>query len=98
MRNAGDALGLEAVFEKVGRILSEKFGIRLLCRGDQCYTDGKTICLPALPEEIPKDLYLALRGYLDHEAAHIGFFVGFPCASGVRGEMGQGGRLLPERA
>jgi cobalamin biosynthesis protein CobT len=72
MRNA-DALGLEAVLEKVGRTLSENFGIRLLCRGDQCCTDGKTIYLPALPEEMPKDLYLALRGYLDHEAAHIVF-------------------------
>jgi hypothetical protein len=73
MWNAGDALGLETVFEKVGRSLSENFGIRLVCRGDRCCTDGKTIYLPSLPEEIPKDLYLALRGYLDHEAAHIGF-------------------------
>ena len=73
MRNVGGALGLEAVFEKVGRSLADKFGIRLLCRGDRCATDGKTIYLPALPEEIPKDLYLALRGYLDHEVAHVAF-------------------------
>ncbi|MDR2390531.1 MAG: hypothetical protein LBE84_02465, partial [Planctomycetota bacterium] len=73
MRNAEDALGLEAVFEKVGRSLSDKFGIRLLCRGDQCRTDGTTIYLPALPEEMPKDLYCALRGHLDHEIGHIVF-------------------------
>ena len=42
-------------------------------QGDQAYTDGSTIVLPALPQgmEFSREDVLAIRGYLDHEAGHI---------------------------
>ena len=62
---------LEPLLEKVGRVLSDQFGVKVICEGQRCCTDGKTIRLPALPDNIPDELRDTLRGYLDHEAAHI---------------------------
>ena len=58
---------LEPVLEKVGRVLSDRYGIRVVCEGQVCRTDGKTIRLPALPDDIPDELRDTIRGYLDHE-------------------------------
>ncbi len=65
------ASGLETVLEKVGRSLSERFGIRVVCRGAQCCTNGRTIFLPSLPDELPPAMLQIIRGYLDHEAGHL---------------------------
>ena len=62
---------LETTLEKVGRVLSEEYGIRVQCQGNRCCTDGKVIYLPALPDSIPDELFQAIRGYLDHESAHV---------------------------
>ncbi|NGX27789.1 MAG: hypothetical protein K940chlam6_01727, partial [Chlamydiae bacterium] len=62
---------LENVLEKVGRVLADRYGIRVICRGNQCCTDGKTIYLPALPDEVPANLMGAIRAFLDHEVGHI---------------------------
>jgi len=61
---------LESTLDKVGKILARK-GINVVCRGNSCHTDGKTITLPSLPEEIPVELERALNGFLDHESSHI---------------------------
>jgi len=62
---------LETVLEKVGRVLSSRYGIRVVCKGNRCCTDGRTIYLPALPDEIPPGLMGAIRAFLDHEVGHI---------------------------
>jgi len=62
---------MEDAFEKVGRILSEKYGIRVVFEGNSCCTNGKVIRLPSLPPEIPPEIMGALRCYLDHEVGHI---------------------------
>lgn len=62
---------LESTLEKVGRVLSDEYGIRVVCRGNDCCTDGKTIFLPSLPDDIPDFLLDAIRGQIDHEVGHI---------------------------
>ena len=62
---------LETTLEKVGKIITKNHGINVICRGNSCHTDGKTITLPAIPEELPKGLERAINGYLDHEVGHI---------------------------
>ncbi|MCL2001281.1 MAG: hypothetical protein FWG74_07585, partial [Planctomycetes bacterium] len=71
MNDSRVSSGLEPVLEAVGRILTERYGIRIVCEGQRCATDGKTIYLPALPDNIPEDLWRTLRGFIDHEAAHL---------------------------
>lgn len=58
--------------EKVGRMLADRYGIHVVCKGDRCLTDGNTIVLPMLPDciESPKLLSL-VRYYLDHECGHL---------------------------
>ena len=65
--------GLETTLERVGRILSRKYNISVRCKGNECKTDGRTIWLPALPDNISESLWTLVRGELDHEAAHILF-------------------------
>ena len=62
---------LEPVLEKVGRVLSDRYGIRVVCQGNRCCTDGKVIYLPALPDDVPPELMGAIRAFLDHEVGHI---------------------------
>jgi cobalamin biosynthesis protein CobT len=55
----------------VASVLGKKYGVKVEIGGDEAYTNGQIIHLPALPVDIP-DTFLALaRGFLDHEAAHI---------------------------
>ncbi len=65
--------GLETTMERVGRILSRKYNISVRCKGNECKTDGQTIWLPALPDNISESLWNLVRGELDHETAHILF-------------------------
>jgi len=62
---------LETTLQKVSRIITDRYGLRLVCRGDECKTDGKTIYLPSLPDSVPDTVLGAIRGWCDHEAAHI---------------------------
>jgi cobaltochelatase CobT len=62
----------ESDLERLGRILSDHYGIRLICRGDRAFTDGNTIYLPSLPQVIDDEEIIApLRMFLDHEVGHI---------------------------
>lgn len=62
----------QTTLERLGRTLSAKYGIVVKCEGQRCYTDGKTIVLPDLPDSICTDKMLSLiRAYLDHEIGHI---------------------------
>ncbi len=64
---------LESTTEKVSRILSEKYAVQVIFQGSECKTDGTVICLPSLPEDIPRELEDAVKGWADHEVAHILF-------------------------
>ncbi|MFW6119030.1 MAG: cobaltochelatase CobT-related protein [Planctomycetota bacterium] len=61
---------LESVLQKASRAITERFGLRLIFRGDKCSTDGRTIYLPSLPDPISDELIGAIRGWADHECAH----------------------------
>ncbi len=61
------------VFEKIAALLSERWGIQVLMRGTDAYTDGKRIVLPVVPDNAPAELIAAVHGTLDHEAGHVIF-------------------------
>ncbi len=52
-------------------ILGDRYGIEIIISGDSAMTDGNTIYLPALPLDCDDTFLGLLRGFLDHEAAHI---------------------------
>ncbi|MFP4029726.1 MAG: hypothetical protein ACLFWL_18260 [Candidatus Brocadiia bacterium] len=64
---------LETALEKVSRVITERYGLRLVCRGTSCETDGETIYLPSLPENMPEGVLPTIRGWADHECAHAIF-------------------------
>jgi len=61
---------LESTLEKVSRVITHRYGLRLVCEGDRCRTNGRTIYLPSLPENVPEALLGAIRGWADHECSH----------------------------
>ena len=79
---------LENVLEKTGRILTEQYGIRIVCEGNRCATDGRTIYLPALPDDVPTELWDTIRGYCDHEVAHHVFRSSFAVGKEFRQKHG----------
>jgi len=79
---------LEPVLEKVGRVLADQYGIRVRCEGQRCCTDGSTIYLPALPDDIPDDLRDTIRGFLDHEVAHVAAASSFPVGAAIKKKHG----------
>jgi len=82
---------LETTLEKVGRSLADRFGIRVVCQGDECCTDGRTIYLPGLPDELPESIVRVIQGYLDHEASHIAAKSNFRIAKWFKDNYGPGG-------
>lgn len=64
------ANSLESTLEKVARVITDRYGLRLICEGDRCTTDGRTIRLPSLPDDVPEELLGAIRGWADHECSH----------------------------
>lgn len=63
----------ESTLEKLGRILSEEYGIKVTFKYDVCATTGKQIFLPVIPEGARQEFLDAIQGYLDHEVSHILF-------------------------
>lgn len=55
----------------VADVLGRKYGVKVHIGGEQAYTDGKDIHIPALPLDADDDTLNLARGYLDHEAAHL---------------------------
>lgn len=54
-------------------ILGKRYGVKVDIGGDTASTDGHTICLPSLPLDSDEKLLEQVRGYIDHESAHIRF-------------------------
>ena len=86
--------GLDTVLEKVGRSLSDRFGIRVVCRGNECATNGRTIFLPSLPDQLPNEMFQVIRGYLDHESSHILGKSNFRILKWFRNTYGPGASLF----
>ena len=63
----------ECQLERLARTLTDQFGVKVICQGDNAWTDGQQIVLPSLPEPINEDLERMMLGYLDHEMAHVAF-------------------------
>ncbi len=71
MTITGDQLQRELT--GTARTLAEAKGIAIKFKGDQACTNGEFIQLPAvdLQREFTPEEVLVLRGYVDHEAAHV---------------------------
>jgi len=52
-------------------ILGSKYGVRVEINGKKAYTDGNVIHLPALPLKSDETMLGLVRGFVDHESAHI---------------------------
>ena len=52
-------------------VLGNQYGVTVEIDGSEAYTDGKTIHLPALPLDSEPELITMIKGYVDHESAHI---------------------------
>lgn len=58
--------------ERVANMLSENYGIKVVCRGTKCHTEGRTITLPSLPaDRVDPKVMSLIRYFLDHEVGHI---------------------------
>lgn len=63
----------ESQLERLARTLTEQFGVKVICQGEEAWTDGRQIVLPSLPEPLDQKLERMVVGYLDHEMAHVAF-------------------------
>ncbi|EDM25791.1 von Willebrand factor, type A [Lentisphaera araneosa HTCC2155] len=55
----------------VAGVLGKRYGVTVRVGGREAYTDGKVIQLPALTETSDAEQLALLRGYIDHESAHV---------------------------
>lgn len=53
--------------------LGRAYGVTVQIGGPDAYTTGKVIRLPSLPAEADATFLGLVRGYIDHEAAHVRF-------------------------
>jgi cobalamin biosynthesis protein CobT len=60
----------ETGIERLGRILSRKYEVKVVFKHDECKTTGKVIYLPTLPDNADRELMDAMQGHLDHETSH----------------------------
>ncbi|MGE4292822.1 MAG: hypothetical protein AB7E32_11510 [Desulfovibrio sp.] len=51
--------------------LGRSYGIQVHIGGNRAWTDGRVIHLPSLPAEADRTFLGLVRGYVDHEAAHL---------------------------
>jgi cobaltochelatase CobT len=79
---------VENTVERTARMLAREYGIRVVWKGTNAMTDGKTITLPVLPDDAPDELLEAVQGYLDHETAHI-IFTDFPAVINYQPKLNQ---------
>jgi len=63
----------ESQLEKLARTLTEQFGVEVICRGDNAWTDGQRIVVPSVPEPMDEGLERMMVGFLDHEMGHVAF-------------------------
>lgn len=66
----------------IAKILGDRYGVRVEVGGQRACTDGHTIYIPALPDDDRKAEIL-VRGYIDHESAHVRFKSGLLSGSAL---------------
>lgn len=54
-------------------VLGKRYGVEVHIGGQIAGTDGRTIYLPSLPLDSDDELLTRVRGFIDHESAHIRF-------------------------
>lgn len=52
-------------------VLGDQYGVQVCIGGSEACTDGKIIHIPALPLNCDEELLVLVKGFTDHEAAHI---------------------------
>ena len=52
-------------------VLGNTYGVHVRIGGSDACTDGNIIQLPSLPVDCGEELLLLVRGFIDHESAHI---------------------------
>ena len=52
-------------------VLGDRYGVQVQIGGHDACTDGKIIRIPALPVDCDKTALALVKGYIDHESAHI---------------------------
>ncbi len=55
----------------VAAVLGKKYGVQVEVGGKEAYTDGNVIHIPSLDLEKQSNLMSLIRGFIDHESAHI---------------------------
>jgi len=55
----------------LANVLGRSYGIKVEIGGREAFTDGSTIHLPDFPDQADETFLGLVRGYIDHEAAHI---------------------------
>ncbi len=55
----------------LANVLGRSYGIKVEIGGREACTDGSTIRLPDFPDQADETFLGLVRGYIDHEAAHI---------------------------
>ena len=55
----------------VAGVLGKRYGVEVKVGGSKAFTNGKCIQLPALPDTATANQLALIRGYIDHESAHI---------------------------
>lgn len=58
----------ESSLERAARMLTDDNDVNVIFRGDQAYTDGKTICLPTVSSDAPDEYVEVMTGLLYHQA------------------------------
>lgn len=66
-------------------VLGNTYGVHVRIGGSDACTDGNMIQLPSLPVDCGEELLLLVRGFIDHESAHIRYtdFKAFKMMSGI---------------
>jgi cobaltochelatase CobT len=62
---------LTTAIEKIGKILARNHNIMVVAKGDRCCTDGRTIYLPSIADDLSHEVERTIAGFLDHEVSHI---------------------------
>lgn len=52
-------------------VLGDRYGVQVQIGGHEACTNGKIIRIPALPVDCDKTALALVKGYIDHESAHI---------------------------
>ncbi len=60
-----------AALPLLATVLGDKYGVQVHIGGDRACTDGNIIYLPDIPLDCDADFATQVRGFIDHESAHI---------------------------